>query len=135
MMQGTADAASPKMPKVAAALRMAAPVVGVAVWSYLILISHVYETQYAVVYSVIPVDLLSALVGLVWCFCGGLYPTLFAAVEAARLTGWETTSKAVTDLAEEAAIIAAESKKDDAEDKDNDGIADVKHLDGKQLLL
>lgn len=31
MMQGTADAASPKMPKVAAALRMAAPVVGVAV--------------------------------------------------------------------------------------------------------
>ena len=36
------------------------------------------------VYSVMPVDLISALVGLVWCFCGGLYPTVFAAVEAAR---------------------------------------------------
>lgn len=52
-------------------------------------LTHYEYTLLQVVYSVIPVDLLSALVGLVWCFCGGLYPTLFAAVEAARLTGWE----------------------------------------------
>lgn len=39
----------------------------------------------------VPTDLLEALLGLMFCFAGGLYPTLFAAVEAARLTGWDTT--------------------------------------------
>jgi len=135
MMNGSAETVS--SPTVAKALRMTAPLVGVGVHVATVLWPYVWQMVQACrnVYSVMPVDLISALVGLVWCFCGGLYPTVFAAVEAARLTGWAATSRAVTDLADEAAIIAAESKKDDAEDKDGDGVADVKQMDGKQLLL
>jgi hypothetical protein len=53
-------------------------------------------------YAALPVDAILAQVGLVYCFAGGYYPTLFAAVQAAQHCGWEVMVDAVDDLAEEA---------------------------------
>jgi hypothetical protein len=87
------------------------------------------------IYQLLPSDCISALLGLVFCFCGGLFPTLFAAVEAARLTGWVVTHRAAMDLVEEGGKLLRESKKDDETDADGDGVADVLQLDNKALLL
>lgn len=86
-------------------------------------------------YVMLPTDALDAIIGLVFCFCGGLYPMLFAAVQAARLSGWKTTCDAVSELVNQAKIIAAENKKDDDADDDGDGVKDVNQIDAQALLL
>lgn len=53
-------------------------------------------------YAILPVDACLAQAGLVYAFAGGYYPTLFAALQAARHCGWEVMVGAVNDLAEEA---------------------------------
>jgi hypothetical protein len=50
------------------------------------------------------VDFIIAQVGLVYCFAGGYYPTLFAALTAAQQCGWQTMLYALEDLIEEATI-------------------------------
>lgn len=82
----------------------------------------------------LPKNVAQFLIGLVFCFFGGLYPTLFAAVQAAKESGVRTVAKAMEDLSEEAMIIIEESKKDDARDDDKDGKADVAQLEGKDLM-
>jgi hypothetical protein len=47
------------------------------------------------------------------CFFGGLYPTVFACMEAFRLCGWEKTQNAIKDIYEEATNILEQSLKDD----------------------
>jgi hypothetical protein len=77
----------------------------------------------------------AAAVGLVFCFFGGTYQCLFAAVEAARLSGWDATYHSMQDLASEAAVILDEIAKDDEKDEDGDGQKDVDQLDAKALLM
>jgi hypothetical protein len=55
-------------------------------------------------YRSLPVDFIIAQVGLVYCFAGGYYPTLFAALTAAQQCGWQTMLCALEDLIEEATI-------------------------------
>ena len=55
-------------------------------------------------YRSLPVDFIIAQVGLVYCFAGGYYPTLFAALTAAQQCGWQTMLYALEDLIEEATI-------------------------------
>jgi hypothetical protein len=55
-------------------------------------------------YRSLPVDFIVAQVGLVYCFAGGYYPTLFAALTAAQQCGWQTMLYALEDLIEEATI-------------------------------
>jgi hypothetical protein len=69
-----------------------------------------------------------AIIGLIICFFGGLYPTLFAAAEAFRLCGWERTQGAIMDIYTETVTILEQSKKDDELDEDGDGVADVNDL-------
>jgi len=89
-----------KNPKLAGLLKTLAPIIGM-----IISLCQVMFPFFAMaargcyqIYMKTPTDLLEATMGLVFCFAGGLYPTLFAAVEAARMTGWETTSAAIADL-------------------------------------
>jgi hypothetical protein len=51
--------------------------------------------------------------GSVFCFFGGTFPTLFAAVQAAEHGGRATVMQALSDLSDEALIVINESKKDD----------------------
>jgi hypothetical protein len=55
-------------------------------------------------YRSLPLDAIIAQVGLVYCFAGGYYPTLFAALTAAQQCGWQTMLYALEDLIEEATI-------------------------------
>eukprot|EP00548_Thalassiothrix_antarctica_P007873 CAMPEP_0194137456 /NCGR_PEP_ID=MMETSP0152-20130528/7346_1 /TAXON_ID=1049557 /ORGANISM="Thalassiothrix antarctica, Strain L6-D1" /LENGTH=259 /DNA_ID=CAMNT_0038834483 /DNA_START=346 /DNA_END=1125 /DNA_ORIENTATION=+ len=60
-------------------------------------------------------DGIIAQIGLVYCFCGGSYPTLFAAIQAARISGLQDVQKAVSDLVDEA-MIAVDAAKEEIKD-------------------
>lgn len=118
-------------------IKMLAPVIAIllalasASLPYVVAVAGVlYE-----VYKHTPTDLLEVGVGFVFCFAGGVYPTLFAAAEAARHCGWWRTRMAVEDLVVEAQHIIRENARDDMKDKDHDGKVDVNQMDGKELLL
>ena len=53
-------------------------------------------------YRALPKDAIVAQVGLVYCFAGGYYPTLFSSLQAAQQYGWNVMVEAIEDLAEEA---------------------------------
>jgi hypothetical protein len=69
-------------------------------------------------YKTLPKNVINFLIGFIFCFFGGVYPTLFAAVQAAEHGGRKAVVDAIGDLAEEAMKIIEASKKDDKEDKD-----------------
>ena len=72
--------------------------------------------------------------GFVFCFFGGTFPTLFAAIQAAEYGGRKTVMNAITDLADEALVIMEEVKKDDDVDENKDGKKDVDQISGAELL-
>lgn len=129
-------AANESPPKLAALLKVVAPVaavvlnITVAVWPFV----YKFIVFCIFVYSWLPVDIIRMLIGLSFCFCGGLYPALFAAAEALRLTGWFVTEKALRDIVDEVKIILTENAKDNLVDDDNDNIPDVEQIDNKALL-
>ena len=53
-------------------------------------------------YRSLPVDAVTAQVGLIYCFAGGYYPTLFSSLQAAEHCGWRVMIHAIDDLTEEA---------------------------------
>jgi hypothetical protein len=66
--------------------------------------------------------------------CPGNSELSFAAIQAAEHGGRKTVVEAVSDLAEEAMIIIEESKKDDKEDKNKDGVKDVDQITKKEYM-
>jgi hypothetical protein len=62
-------------------------------------------------YRILPKDALIAQIGLVYCFCGGCYPTLFAAVQAAQHCGIQSMLRALSDLTDQA-VLAVEATKE-----------------------
>lgn len=86
-------------------------------------------------YKTLPEDYLQLIVGLIFCFFGGVFPVLFAAIEAAKHGGISDVAAALGDLSDEAMKIIDVSRKDDNEDKDNDGKKDVDQIDAKVLLM
>mmetsp|Transcript_20099 Transcript_20099/g.22977 ORF Transcript_20099/g.22977 Transcript_20099/m.22977 type:complete len:325 (+) Transcript_20099:64-1038(+) len=79
-------------------------------------------------YYKLPNNMLQFHLGFVFCFFGGLYPVLFAAIQAAEFGGRETLRAAAKDLGDETLRIIEESKKDDEVDDNKDGIADVTQI-------
>lgn len=61
----------------------------------------------------LPADTAEIIVGFVFCFFGGLYPALFAAVQAVKLGGWNTFKGALSTLSKEVIVILEASEKDD----------------------
>jgi len=86
-------------------------------------------------YKSLPKDSARFLIGFIFCFFGGLYPTLFAAIEAAKHGGIEIIADALGDLSDEAMKLIEANKKDDELDKDKDGVKDVKQVSGNELIL
>lgn len=80
-------------------------------------------------------DAIKLIFGSILCFFGGVFPTLFAAIEAAKHGGIMVLKDSVSDLAEEALVIIEASKKDDDVDTSGDGVKDVDTLSSKELLL
>uniref|UniRef100_A0A7S3PCK5 ABC transmembrane type-1 domain-containing protein n=1 Tax=Amphora coffeiformis TaxID=265554 RepID=A0A7S3PCK5_9STRA len=57
------------------------------------------------VYRALPKDAIVAGSGLMFCFAGGYYPTLFSSIQAAQQYGWDVMVQALTDLADEAILV------------------------------
>lgn len=57
------------------------------------------------IYRALPKDAIVAQVGLVYCFAGGYYPTLFSSLQAAQQYGWNVMVDAIQDLADEAIAV------------------------------
>lgn len=94
-----------------------------------------YSQKFWDFYKSLPEDQLKLIVGFIICFFGGVYPVLFAAIEAAKIGGGEDLMKAGRDLCDEAMVIIEANKKDDTADEDKDGKKDVDGLDEKGLIL
>uniref|UniRef100_A0A7S4I9Z4 Uncharacterized protein n=1 Tax=Odontella aurita TaxID=265563 RepID=A0A7S4I9Z4_9STRA len=110
----------------------AKPAIDFVTWVFPYVVS--FGRQAHDIYVKLPVDYAHFLIGVIFCFFGGLYPTLFAAVIAAEHGGRRTLMKALNELTEEATKIIEASKKDDDLDEDGDGKKDVDQLAGKELL-
>lgn len=65
----------------------------------------------------LPADVARIIIGIIFCFFGGLYPAVFAAVQATKLGGWSIFQGAINQLATEVTVILEASKKDDEENK------------------
>lgn len=86
-------------------------------------------------YKKLPQNVARFLTGFVFCFFGGLYPTLFAAIQAAEHGGRKVVVAALSDLADEAMGIIEESKKDDKADDNRDGVSDVQQMSNSEFVL
>lgn len=97
-----------------------------------------YATKAAAMYETLaPLHLeclVPTLLGIVLCFFGGHFVLLIAAAEAYRVTGWETTRACALELYKDLYAVKEASKKDDGEDADADGVADVSKLPPNELL-
>jgi len=91
-----------------------------------------YVSKAVELYNKLPQNMINFIIGIIYCFFGGLYPTLFAAIQAAEHGGRETVVKAIREISEEAMGVIEESKKDDKVDDDDDGIADVLQISNEQ---
>jgi len=74
------------------------------------------------------------LVGLVVAYFGGHFFTLFAAIEAYRLCGFEQTKKCLLDLYKNYQIVLVDYEKDNEVDDNHDGIPDVQQITSQELL-
>lgn len=83
----------------------------------------------------LPQNAILFIYGFVFCFFGGTFPTLFAAIQAAKHGGRQTVIQAVAELSDEALIIIEESKKDDDADDDKDGKSDASQLSSRDLMI
>ena len=82
-----------------------------------------------------PHEFLPAISGFVLVFFGGNFFTLCAAVEAYRIVGFDDTKRSINNLVHSYRIARDASKKDDLLDEDDDGVADVKQINQKQLVI
>lgn len=86
-------------------------------------------------WQTLPKNVARFLTGSIFCFFGGVYPVLFAAVQAAEYGGRAKVVEACSVLAQEAMAIIEESKKDDQVDADNDGVKDVLEISNKEYMI
>lgn len=86
-------------------------------------------------YKSLSADYLQLIIGFIFCFFGGVFPALFAAIEAAKHGGISNVAEALGDLGDEAMKIIEASKKDDDVDEDKNGVKDVEEIEAKALLL
>ena len=82
-----------------------------------------------------PEDLFPAVIGLVMAFFGGYYLLSIAAIEAWRASSWEQNKKDLQILYQDMMKVREAHAKDNKEDKDGDGIADVDQLDATKLFV
>ena len=85
------------------------------------------------IYNALPTNVLMAVFGVALCFFGGTYVASIAAIEAFRQLGWTKLYANIQVIAEQVQKVGKANAKDDVEDKDGDGIADVEQISANQL--
>jgi len=85
-------------------------------------------------FKICPPDLLTAILGVIVCFFGGLFPTVIAAAEAWNVAGGAQATESLQIAYSQFKKVQVASAADDKEDKDGDGVADVDQIDAQELL-
>lgn len=75
-----------------------------------------------------------AFFGIIMCFFGGSYLTVIAAFEAYRSVGWKPTYDAILMLQKDIQTVIDTDCRDNAVDKDGNGISDVLEIPPQELL-
>jgi hypothetical protein len=83
-------------------------------------------------YQALPMDAITAQIGMVYCFLGGYYPTLFSSLQAAKYCGWKVMVRAVSDLTDEAIKVIDEMEDSGVLDGNNNN---SDNEDGKNNLF
>lgn len=124
-------------PLIAGYLKAAAPTVGKAV-SFAVNVVGPPAMALARLalasYELLPVDLLSALLGVGLSFGGGAYCASITAVDAFRMGGWEQSRAALLDINADVRRVLAAHEADEKKDEDGNGVPDVRQLTSAQLL-
>jgi len=134
------DAAAERLPKYASYIQKAKPhVVTVcnlldALYPYLVQAWDMCQLVWKKMEPYNPQQFFPFIFGLILCFFGGSYLTLVAAVEAVRMTTWDSMVKSAKVIHQNYETAKEASAKDDLEDKDGDGIADVKQISKQELV-
>lgn len=91
--RGVADVAK-KLPQAAEKLQeLAKPVIDFLSFIIPVIIGHGQKARE--LYLKLPQNMINFFIGFVFCFFGGLYPVLFAAVQAAEFGGRKTVMDAI----------------------------------------
>ena len=79
--------------------------------------------------------IVKSIIGFVFCFFGGMYPTLFAGVQAAEQGGRALVVQSIGELSEEATRIINESKKDDSSSGAKEKLSNKEFMKHKTLFV
>lgn len=80
-------------------------------------------------------SIVKSIIGFVFCFFGGFYPTLFAAVQAAEQSGRALVVESMYELADETTRIIDESKKDEDQNPDLKKLTNKEYMKRKTLFV
>jgi uncharacterized membrane protein len=81
-------------------------------------------------------NIIKSILGFAFCFFGGMYPTVFAAIQAAEQGGRALVISSVKELSVEATRILQESKKDDdKEPEKNKTLSHQEYIHSKTLFV
>lgn len=86
------------------------------------------------IWNMLPLNIVQMIIGLALCYFGGTFVMTIAAAEAFRTMGAEKTINDIKVIAHEVGKVFEANDKDDEEDLDGDGKADVDELTPPQLL-
>ena len=114
-------------PKLAGCLETCRPIIILPI-QLIMCLSPFYFWAYKwafIIYETLPTNAVQAIFGLALCFFGGTYVASIAAIEAFRQMGFAKVLDDLKVVGAEYQKVTAANAKDDAEDKDGDGIADV----------
>jgi len=103
-------------------------------YPYLLKLHALTLALYALLEPYHPEEFMPILFGLVLTFFGGHFFTLFAAIEAYRLCGYEQTKEHLAALYQSYLAVMEANAKDNQVDEDGDGIADVHQISSQELL-
>lgn len=140
IIEALIDQAREKLPKYRKQIDVVAPYVIMAanavdqVWPYVVSFYVMCLGLYEKARPYNPEQFAPLAFGLLLCFFGGSYLTLIAAIEAVRLTVWESIKASLLVLHRNYKKAESASKKDDEIDANNDGVADVKQITKQELL-
>merc|ERR1712032_807750 len=80
-----------------------------------------------------PENMIYSCLGFVLCFFGGCFPATIAMIEAWRQCGGKHALKELHSLYKQMKKVKDASKKDDEQDQDGDGVADVDQIPAQEL--
>jgi len=85
-------------------------------------------------HSVLPMDVLSAIFGLILCFFGGTFAVSIAAYEAFMMVGYQDSKVALLYLYSEFVKVKNSYIQDDQKDDDGNGVPDVQEISTEKLI-